>query len=100
VPCCRQTNRGRVRAAHMSRASFYKHFIGASGQPPAQFLLLLRMKIAAQRLHAGDTIERAAEHVGYRSPAAFSRAFMKVIGEQPGAFRRNSRLREQGPRLN
>jgi AraC family transcriptional activator of mtrCDE len=89
-----------ARAAHMSRASFYKHFIGASGQPPAQFLMLLRMKIAAQRLDAGDTIERTAEHVGYRSHAAFSRAFMKIIGEQPGAFRRNSRQRKQGPPLN
>lgn len=79
--------------AHMSRASFYKHFTGASGQPPAQFLLLLRMKIAAQRLHAGDTIERTAEHVGYRSHAAFSRAFKKVTGEQPGAFRRGCRQR-------
>jgi AraC-like DNA-binding protein len=83
-----------ARVAHMSRASFYKHFVGASGQPPAQFLLLLRMKIAAQRLHAGETIERTAEHVGYRSHAAFSRAFKKVIGEQPGAYRRNSRARD------
>lgn len=83
-----------ARAAHMSRASFYKHFVDASGQPPAQFLLLLRMKIAAQRLHAGETIERTAEHVGYRSHAAFSRAFKKVIGEQPGAYRRISRQRE------
>jgi AraC-like DNA-binding protein len=89
-----------ARAAHMSRASFYKHFIEAGGQPPAQFLLLLRMKIAAQRLHAGDTIERTAEHVGYRSHAAFSRAFKKVIGEQPGAYRRNSRRRDNAPRIN
>ena len=64
---------------------------GASGQPPAQFLLQLRMKIAAQRLSGGETIERTAEHVGYRSHAAFSRAFLKVIGEQPGAFRRSRR---------
>lgn len=89
-----------ARLAHMSRASFYKHFIDASGQPPAQFLLQLRMKIAAQRLHAGESIERTAEHVGYRSHAAFSRAFKKIIGEQPGAFRRASRQRVSVPRLN
>lgn len=89
-----------ARVAHMSRASFYKHFVDAGGQPPAQFLLLLRMKIAAQRLHAGDTIERTAEHVGYRSHAAFSRAFKKIIGEQPGAYRRNSRQRDNAARLN
>ncbi|MEC5397411.1 AraC family transcriptional regulator [Uliginosibacterium sp. H1] len=74
--------------AHMSRASFFKHFVEACGQPPAQFLLQLRMKIAAQRLNRGDTITRAAEHVGYQSYAAFSRAFKKVIGQQPGAYRR------------
>lgn len=89
-----------ARAAHMSRASFYKHFVDASGQPPAQFLLLLRMKIAAQRLHAGETIERTAEHVGYRSNAAFSRAFKKIIGEQPGAYRRQGRERDHVSRLN
>jgi AraC-like DNA-binding protein len=83
-----------ARSVHMSRSSFYKHFVDASGQPPAQFLLLLRMKIAAQRLHGGDTIERTAEHVGYRSHAAFSRAFRKVIGEHPGAFRRQRRDRD------
>ncbi|WP_293779669.1 AraC family transcriptional regulator [uncultured Oxalicibacterium sp.] len=82
-----------ARMTHMSRASFYKHFVEASGQPPAQFLLSLRMKIAAQRLHAGESIERTAEHVGYRSHAAFSRAFKKVIGEQPGAYRRGIQQR-------
>lgn len=80
-----------ARAVHMSRASFYKHFIDTCGQPPAQFLLAVRMKIAAQRLHAGETIDRTAEHVGYRSHAAFSRAFKKIIGEQPGAYRRSHR---------
>lgn len=78
-----------ARTAHMSRSSFYKHFSEASGQAPAQFLLLLRMKIAAQRLGGGETIERTAEHVGYSSYAAFSRAFAKVMGEPPGAFRRS-----------
>ena len=84
--------------AHMSRASFCKHFTIACGLPPAQFLMLLRMKIGAQRLHAGESVERAAEYVGYRSHAAFSRAFKRVIGEQPGAYRRDYRQRSQMPR--
>ena len=77
-----------ARASNMSRSTFYKHFSEASGQAPAQFLMLLRMKIAAQRLGGGDTVERTAAHVGYRSYAAFSRAFKKITGELPGAFRR------------
>jgi AraC-like DNA-binding protein/quercetin dioxygenase-like cupin family protein len=77
-----------ARLAHMSRASFCKHFSETCGQPPAQFLLSLRMNIAAQRLREGESVTRAAEHVGYLSPAAFTRAFKKVIGEQPGAYQR------------
>jgi len=86
-----------ARLAHMSRASFYKNFVDTCGQPPAQFLLALRMKIAAQQLHAGATIDQTAEHVGYRSYAAFSRAFKKIIGQQPGAYRRAHRNLEQPP---
>lgn len=84
-----------ARLAHMSRASFCKHFAAACGHPPAQFLMLLRMRIAAQRLHAGDSVERAAEHVGYSSHAAFSRAFARAHGEQPGAYRRGYQQRRQ-----
>lgn len=80
-----------ARVARMSRASFCRHFVEASGQPPAQFLLQVRMKIAARRLQSGDSVLRAAEHVGYYSQAAFTRAFKKVIGEQPGAFQRARR---------
>ncbi len=78
-------------AAHMSRAAFCKHFTGAGGVTPAQFLLRLRMRLATQRLHAGDSVEQAAFHVGYQSHAAFTRAFKRIVGEQPGAYRRQSR---------
>jgi AraC-like DNA-binding protein len=80
-----------ARLAHMSRASFCRHFADTCGQPPAQFLLQVRMKIAARRLQRGDSVLRAAEHVGYNSQAAFTRAFKRVIGEQPGAFQRARR---------
>ena len=89
-----------ARAANMSRSSFYKHFSQASGQTPAQFLLLLRMKIAAQRLHGGETVERTAGQVGYSSYAAFSRAFHKVMGEHPGTFRRTRHEPWQASRTN
>ncbi len=78
-------------AAHMSRAAFCRHFTGAGGVTPAQFLLRLRMRLATQRLDAGDSVEQAAGHVGYHSNAAFTRAFKRVVGEQPGAYRRQLR---------
>ncbi|MDF3832680.1 AraC family transcriptional regulator [Cupriavidus basilensis] len=73
---------------HMSRATFSKRFTEACGQPPAAFLLLLRMKIASQLLAGRCSIAQAAERVGYRSEAAFARAFKKATGAQPGAYRR------------
>jgi len=80
-----------ARVVHMSRASFFRAFSDASGQAPAQFLLALRMQVAAQRLERGDSVARTAEHVGYQSYAAFARAFKRVIGEQPGAYQRGRR---------
>lgn len=75
-----------ARSVHMSRARFFREFGEACGQAPGQFLTCLRMHVAAQRLERGESISRAAEHVGYQSYAAFSRAFKKVIGMQPGAW--------------
>ncbi|MFA7387342.1 MAG: AraC family transcriptional regulator [Thiohalobacteraceae bacterium] len=80
-----------AQVTNMSRSSFFKHFMDTCGLPPAQFLLSLRMNIAARRLRKGDSVTRAAEHVGYQSPAAFTRAFKKIIGEQPGAYQRSRR---------
>lgn len=76
---------------HMSRSNFCRRFVELCGQSPAAFVTALRMRMAAQRLASGESIERAAGHVGYRSSAAFSRAFKKTTGEQPGAWRRGGR---------
>lgn len=81
-----------ARVVNMSRTRFFKQFVDISGQPPAQFLLNLRMNIAAQRLRTGESVTRVAEFVGYQSPAAFTRAFKKIIGEQPGAYQRAYRV--------
>lgn len=75
----------------MSRSNFYRRFVELCGQTPSAFLTSLRMRLAAQRLESGDSIECAADHVGYRSSAAFCRAFKKATGKQPGAWRRTGR---------
>jgi AraC family transcriptional regulator, activator of mtrCDE len=79
---------------HMSRARFCKQFAETCGQPPAQFLALLRMKVAAEMLRHGESTSNAAEHVGYQSESAFAQAFKRITGLQPGACRR-ARGREQ-----
>ncbi|APD11223.1 cupin [Pandoraea vervacti] len=75
---------------HMSRARFCKQFAEIGGQPPAQFVTLVRMKTAAALLRAGVSLPEAAEQVGYQSESAFSQAFKRVTGMQPGAWRRQA----------
>lgn len=75
---------------HMSRARFCKQFAEIGGQPPAQFVTLVRMKTAAALLRAGVSLPEAAEQVGYQSESAFAQAFKRVTGIQPGAWRRQA----------
>lgn len=77
-----------ARRVHLSRAALFRHFQAACGQSPLQFLLLLRMQLAARRLTGGEPIARVATAVGYESVPAFSRAFKRVMGVQPGAWQR------------
>jgi AraC-like DNA-binding protein len=47
-----------------------------------------RMHVAVAALkEEGATVGELAERLGYGSEAAFSRAFKRVIGASPGAFR-------------
>ncbi|QJQ21183.1 AraC family transcriptional regulator [Pseudomonas sp. SK] len=72
----------------LSRSAFFKRFNELSGQSPGQVLLALRMRHARQLLQAGHTVEQVGAQVGYQSVAAFTRAFAKAVGMQPGAYRR------------
>ena len=72
----------------LSRSAFFKRFNEVAGQSPGNVLLALRMRHAAQLLKANNTVESVADSVGYQSIAAFTRAFTKVVGIQPGAYRK------------
>jgi AraC family transcriptional regulator, activator of mtrCDE len=72
----------------MSRSRICKQFVDLSGQAPAQFVTLVRMKLAAAMLSTGSSLPDAAERVGYQSESAFAHAFKRVTGMQPGAWRR------------
>ncbi|MGF6816694.1 AraC family transcriptional activator of mtrCDE [Paraburkholderia atlantica] len=73
---------------HMSRSRFCRLFGELAGQPPAQFVALVRMKLAATMLAHGASTAKVIEQVGYHSESAFARAFQRVIGVQPGSWRR------------
>ena len=73
----------------MSRSAFAARFMSLVGESPMQYVRHWRMRVAIERLKAGnDTIAMIAEDFGYESEAAFSRAFKKSIGTSPGTFRR------------
>lgn len=94
-PCADWSAERMAATVNLSRAAFFRRFQQVCGEAPAQFLLRLRMLLAAERLQRGDSVERAAEHAGFQSPSAFHRAFVRVMGSQPGRFRRAGAARPQ-----
>ncbi|KFF42455.1 AraC family transcriptional regulator [Pseudomonas sp. P867] len=72
----------------LSRSAFFKRFRELCGQSPGQVLLVIRMRHACGLLKADQTVAEVSLAAGYQSVAAFTRAFHKVTGQQPGAYRR------------
>lgn len=84
-----------AREAAMSRTAFAARFTDLVGEPPGRYVTRWRMALAHDRLRAGDvTVAALADDLGYRSEAAFSRAFTRTVGRTPGSVRtRTSRAR-------
>lgn len=80
--------------AASSRSSLAERFMQLVGVPPMQYLAQWRMQVAAGLLReTGAKVAAVAAEVGYDSEAAFSRAFKKVTGVAPGAWRLRGRDR-------
>lgn len=78
--------------AAASRSSLNARFTQLLGEPPMQYLANWRLFLAARRLNdERATIEAIALDVGYRSPAAFQRAFKRRHGETPAVYRKRQR---------
>lgn len=79
-----------ARLATLSRSTFSTRFTELVGEAPITYLTRWRMNIAHTRLLDEDiTVSRLAAELGYRSEAAFNRAFTRVIGRTPGSVRRS-----------
>jgi AraC-like DNA-binding protein len=75
----------------MSRSAFSDRFTVLVGQPPMHYLAQWRMQLAARRLATGNSkVATIAEEVGYESEEAFSRAFKRLMGVSPAAWRRGT----------
>jgi AraC-like DNA-binding protein len=73
----------------LSRSVLHERFVQFIGVPPMQYLVQWRMQLAAGRLRDSDAkVLDIALDVGYESEAAFSRAFKRIAGVTPGAWRK------------
>jgi AraC-like DNA-binding protein len=81
-----------ARVVGASRSILAERFAELAGHPPMQYLALWRMQLASRLLADGGHVAAVAAAVGYESEAAFSRAFKKLVGQAPGAWRRGAPL--------
>jgi AraC-like DNA-binding protein len=73
----------------LSRSVLAERFADLVGMPPMHYLAKWRMQIASGLLSGGSAnIATVAAEIGYGSEAAFSRAFKKMVGVPPSAWRR------------
>ena len=79
-----------AKEAGLSRSVLAERFTDLVGMPPMHYLAKWRMQIASERLGGGANVATVAAEVGYESEAAFSRAFKKMMGVPPSAWRRRS----------
>jgi AraC-like DNA-binding protein len=76
----------------LSRTILAERFARLVGIPPMHYLARWRMQIASELLSGGTAnLASIAARTGYESEAAFSRAFKKMIGIPPSAWRRGAR---------
>jgi AraC-like DNA-binding protein len=84
-----------ARQVGLSRSVLHERFVRLVGQPPMQYLANWRMQCGARLLRESRwTVATIAQDVGYDSEAAFARAFKRLVGQPPAAWRRaQGRLR-------
>lgn len=78
-----------ARRAGMSRTVFAERFRQRIGMAPVAYLTRWRLQRARRvLLDSDDTVALVAAAAGYRSEAAFSRAFSRAYGVPPARYRR------------
>ncbi|MGA2259523.1 MAG: AraC family transcriptional regulator [Thermoguttaceae bacterium] len=78
-----------AKECHVDPAYLCRLFGCYDHQSPYQFLLRLKMNLAAERLQNPATlVKQVAAELGFADAFHFSRAFKKVLGVSPQGFRR------------
>jgi AraC-like DNA-binding protein len=77
--------------SNMSRSAFAARFKAKLGEAPLEYLTRWRMFRAGLMLRSSQrSLAEIANEVGYKSDAALSKAFHRVVGMAPGAFRKQN----------
>jgi AraC-like DNA-binding protein len=77
------------REVGLSRSALHERFVRYLGQPPMQYLASWRIQLGTRLLRDSNrNVATIALDVGYDSEAAFSRAFKRMVGMPPAAWRR------------
>ena len=78
-----------ARQCHVDPAYLCRLFRRYDHQTPYQYLMRLKMNLAAQRLQSpGTLVKQVSAELGFDDPFHFSRAFKSVFGLSPEVFRR------------
>jgi AraC-like DNA-binding protein len=85
--------------ANMSRSAFAARFKAKLGEAPLEYLTRWRMFRAGVLLRSTQRpLAEIANAVGYESDAALSKAFHRIVGMAPGAFRKLNAVASANPR--
>jgi AraC-like DNA-binding protein len=90
-PSFNWTIEGLARQSGTSRTVMAERFMRFVGVPPMHYLAKWRMQVASEMLNRNANIATIAAETGYESEAAFSRAFKKMMGVPPSAWRQGMR---------
>jgi transcriptional regulator GlxA family with amidase domain len=83
---------GLAKAAGLSRSVLAERFQHYLGEGPIAYLTRWRLHLAAQMLTTSSHgVAQIADQVGYRSEAAFNRAFKREFDLPPARFRSRSK---------
>ncbi len=82
------TNASLADEAGLSLSRFSEVFASTVGETPMGYLRRWRLTLAQQDLQRGARVDAVARRYAYASGEAFSRAFRRVYGVSPMAFRK------------
>ena len=85
-----------ARACAMSESYFRKVFGRVMGISPLEYVNRHRIHRAMHLLHVtGDSVQDVAMNCGFPSVSTFARNFIRYVGQNPSAWRRQHDIREQ-----